>query len=449
MIRNDAGLLPLAPFTSDDGGPSWHALAPRLADRPFLRSEGLVAPLGPPRIAAPWLVEQARELVAVFHRFYRAVADAEGALAARPARVVDAQGGVYERIAEVEGNRNPLPLSRFDCVLTADGRLRVIELNPVGVCTLHLRAISYLEHALLRAGHAAAARAVGTLGALKTASIRRYLDTTLARVPARPRLAVVRLRGMHRGSMVFWKQELAAAGFEAIAATPEQITLDESGARVAGERVDALWLDWLVYLGYQQRRYEQTRFASKVGDFSKASAITEALLGHPALPGLLRDRALTLVSPLRAYRALSKALLAWIEDDALPLAAADRAFLRDHVARTYDHAARQGDGPGAMSVDRARKEREALVLKPCRFGGSHGVVIGRAVDESTWARRLDEIWADPEWVLQTLEEPVAENGATLSHGIYNYGGTLGGILVRAAPSMIVSARTAVVFPAVF
>jgi hypothetical protein len=444
LDRSDSkgtGLAPLAPF--DQAG-AWAAFAPHVTDRPFLRSEGINAPLGVPRVAAPWLVEQSREVVAAFHRYYTAIVDAKGAIGAMPARQI---GEPYEQVAEAEGDRDPLPLARLDCVLAEDGRLRVIEINPVGVCTLHLRAVAYLARALERAGIDDAARAVHRLCTLRTVSMRRYVEATLAQVPARPRLAILRLPGMHRGSLVFWRRELEDAGFEVAIGTPDELVLGAAGATLRGQPIDALWEDFIVYLGFQQSRYEQTKFASKVGDYSRASELTERLLRAPALIPLLRERRLTMLSPLRAYRALSKALLAPIhrEDPSLTLSAADRAFLSEHVARTYDDIDR---ATRTMTPERARQDREALVLKPCRFGGSHGVVLGRDLDRDAWARRLEEVWTDPEWVLQEVSEPLCDaDQARLSFGLYDYGGALGGILVRSAPAMVVSARSSAIFPA--
>jgi hypothetical protein len=460
----DTGLSLLPPFNDGDarGGASWTALAPRLVDRPFLRSEGVNATLAPPRLAAPWLVEQSRELVAVFHRFYRAIIDAKGAVAARSTRQI---GEPYESVAEAEGDRDPLPLSRFDCVLAADGKLRVIELNPVGVCTLHLRSISYLGRALERAAVAdrvapgalsAAAAAVDRVSTLKTDSIRRFVESTLARPPARPRLALTLLPGMHRGSLVFWRAELSRAGFDVVTCTPEEVVITTRGATVRGAVIDCLWCDFTVYLGFQQQRYEQTRFTSKVGDFSRASELAVRLLSNPTLCALLADRALTMLSPARSYRAISKALLASVDrhEPDVVISDSDRAFLREHVARTYDDIARQN---GALTYEQAKLARETLVLKPCRFGGSHGVTLGRDLAADAWTKRLDDIWTDPEWILQELSEPLRDGPMgdgqqqrpRLSFGLFDYGGTLGGLLVRSADEMIVSARSALVFPALW
>ena len=420
---------------------TWAQLDASLRDRPFLRSEGLAAKVTRPAECAPWLVEEANQLVTRFDRFYRAIVDAKGALASEPARQI---GEPYERIAELEGERPPLVLGRFDCVLDSTGKLRVIELNPIGVSTIHLRAVAYMAHALHKKGDPFALR-LDAFARAKTASIRRYIDATLAKRADRPTIGVLLMPGMHRGSKLQWLHELRAAGMEPVLGSPADVRVDGKGVYVGTTRVDALWSDWFLYLGYQQQRYEQTRFASKIGDYSNAGASSEAVLGLPGFAEALRDRAFTLFSPVRAYRALSKALLAWIDRPELALSADDRAWLSAHVAETVDHRAREA----AFTPEEARRRREELVLKPCRFGGSHGVLIGRDVEPDAWAKKLDEVWTDPEWVLQSFVPPNRdENGAQLSYGVYDYLGTQGGILVRSADATIISARTAGLIAAV-
>ena len=426
---DDSGLRPAL---QDD---AWTQLDQTLRDRPFLRSEGLAAQVTRPAMCAPWLVEEATQLVQRFDRFYRAVIDATGALADEPARQI---GEPYERIAELEGERPPIVLGRFDCVLDATAKLRVIELNPIGVATIHLRAVAYMAHALHKKGDPFALR-LDAFARAKTASIRRYVDETLANKPDRPVLGLLLMPGMHRGSKLQWLHELRSAGLDPVIGTPADVRVDKRGLLVGSTRVDALWSDWFLYLGYQQQRYEQTRFASKIGDYSNAGASSEAMLRLPGFAEALRDRAFTMVSPVRAYRALSKALLAWIDRPELPLSADDRAWLHAHVAETVDHHARAG----AFTPEEARRRRAELVLKPCRFGGSHGVLIGRDVAADAWAYKLDEVWADPEWVLQAFVPPNRDaSGAQLSYGVYDYLGTQGGILVRSADATIISARTA-------
>jgi hypothetical protein len=311
------------------------------------------------------------------------------------------------------------------------------------VCTIHLRAASYLARALGRSGDAtlaAAARVVDEASANKLRAIRRYAEATLAKPPARPTMGILLLPGLSRGTKLFWRRELLDNGCDVVFGSLEEVSVRDGRVRVRDQAVDILWLDWTVYFGYQQERYQQTRFLTKTGDMSNAAAASERFLTLPGLDRALRDRVVTFVSPMRSYRALSKALLAWIERPELPITDDDRQFLRRHVTRTHDHRERER---GVITPERARHEREALVWKPCRFGGAHGVMLGRETAPDEWARRLDEGWSDPEWVLQAYAEPVTdERGATLSFGLYDFGGELGGMLVRGAKQSIVSARSA-------
>jgi len=425
-------LTPLPPFASDPS--AWTPLGERFATRPFFFSEGMSGTPSVPRRAAPWLVEASRELVLRFDRFYRAVANAKG-VDAEPARAI---GEPYDTIARAEGDRPPLPLSRFDCVLDQKGVLRVIELNPIGVCTLHLRACTYLAIQLERAGYRDAAAAINEVSALKVASILRYANATLAAPPRT--IGIPHLPNMYRCSRLFWIHELTKAGLEVVQGHPDEIVVSPDGVSLRGRPIDILWNDWFAYFGYQQRRYEQTRFATRAGDFSQANVTTERLLRAPDLPALIASKRVTVLSPLRGYRALSKALLAWIDRPELDLSEDDRAYLREHTAQTYDHHARLA---GRITPETARADREQLVLKPCRFGGAHGVALGRETPPDAWARQLEEVWADPEWALQVYHDPILDtDGAWLSFGIYNYSGELGGMLVRSAPQLVVGARTA-------
>jgi hypothetical protein len=66
-----------------------------------------------------------------------------------------------------------------------------------------------------------------------------------------------------------------------------------------------------------------------------------------------------------------------------------------------------------------------------------------------WAQRVEDIWADPAWVVQAFHPPrQTTDGQFLSLGLYSYGGQLGGITLRAGGSRNVSARDSVFIPAV-
>ncbi|HVE86468.1 MAG TPA: hypothetical protein VND93_26610, partial [Myxococcales bacterium] len=61
--------------------------------------------------------------------------------------------------------------------------------------------------------------------------------------------------------------------------------------------------------------------------------------------------------------------------------------------------------------------------------------------------RLEAIWDDPEWVLQEYHPPRrAPDGQVLSLGLYNHGGRLGGVTLRAGDSLVVSARRSRLVP---
>jgi len=77
------------------------------------------------------------------------------------------------------------------------------------------------------------------------------------------------------------------------------------------------------------------------------------------------------------------------------------------------------------------------------------VQAGREVAPAEWAERLRATWEDPGWVLQELHLPKrTPDGQYLSLGLYNYGGQLGAVTIRAAPSLVVSARKSLFVPVV-
>src|SRR5262249_30886031 len=100
------------------------------------------------------LYARCQELVARFDEVYRQRAQASGRELAPGQRAGFLLSPLLEPLLAVADTDQPFPLSRLDVVLSPDGALRVIELNPVGVCTIHLRSVGYLARALRRAGMA-------------------------------------------------------------------------------------------------------------------------------------------------------------------------------------------------------------------------------------------------------------------------------------------------------
>jgi hypothetical protein len=438
----DLGLDGLRPFDCFTSPEAWPRLVRALAGRPFLRSEGMAIVPGPPHLASGPLLAGFRDTVARFDRFYRAVIAAYYAggteLVPDPmfARMLDA-----ERAIELA-----LPLTRLDLVITEDGTLRAIELNSVGVCTHHIRTAAYLGRELARLGWADDARRLAWFYDEMVASIRRAYLRRAAEPVAAPRIAVLYTSDMFRASRVLWRDAFTRRGFAFVACHADELELGPGGVRARGAPVDVVWSDYLFFFGYQQRRYAETRFPSRFGDFSRAQAEAVRILDHPDWPGLIADGRVVCVSPAQAYLAWSKHLLSWIHRGDRPVPEADRAWLADHVARTWSASERIG---GALALDEAVRRRDELLIKPCSYGGSHGVLPGCEASAADWARRLDEIWTDPAWVVQAFHPPRrTADGQFLSLGLYSYGGRLGGITLRTGPSRNVSARDSVFIPAV-
>lgn len=441
----DLGLDGLRPFETFTSSPdAWPRLVRALTGRAFLRSEGMAIIPGPPHLASGPLLAQFRETVARFDRFYRAVIAAYYDPAHRAellpdpmfAKMLDA-----ERTIEI-----PLPLTRLDLVITEHGALRAIELNSVGVCTHHVRTAAYLGRELARLGWAGDARRLSWFYDEMVASILRAYAGRCVEAAPTPRIAVLYTGDMFRASRVLWRDAFTRRGWSFIACHADELEIRPDGVRVRGEPIDVVWSDYLVFFGYQQRRYAETRFPSRMGDFSGAQAEAARILEHPDWLRLIAEGRVVCVSPAQAYLAWSKHVLSWIHRDDRPIPQADRAWLRDHVARTWSASERVA---GALAVDEVVRRRDELLLKPCSYGGSHGVLPGCECSAAEWARRVDEIWTDPAWVVQEFHPPRrTADGQFLSLGLYSYGGRLGGITLRAGGSRNVSARDSVFIPVV-
>jgi hypothetical protein len=147
-----------------------------------------------------------------------------------------------------------------------------------------------------------------------------------------------------------------------------------------------------------------------------------------------------MLSPARSYLALPKSLLSWIHRDDRPVDPRDRAFLVDHVARTYSARDR---AEGRIARDTVANARGEYLVKPCQYGGSHGVLLGRSCDAATWSTALERMWNDPSWVVQEFHEPVKTgDGAFVSLGLASLDGVFGGAYVRTASSALINARDA-------
>jgi hypothetical protein len=91
----------------------------------------------------------------------------------------------------------------------------------------------------------------------------------------------------------------------------------------------------------------------------------------------------------------------------------ERQVFRRHILWTRllsDRRVSLPDGQVGNLLDYVRREHEALVLKPNRDYGGHGVVIGHGMPQAEWETAVEQALADKErWVVQQLASiPVSE-----------------------------------------
>jgi glutathionylspermidine synthase len=448
VVAIDLGVPDLRPLAFVAQEPhTWRRVHERLHATVFLRSEGTVVTVGAPHAAGGRLLETCREVVQRFDRFFTAAARAyfdDPAL--RGEYLVNP---LLDPLLEIERDAPVVtPLARLDCVLTADGSVRVIELNPVGVTLVHLRSLLYLVRGLWRAGLRDAAAELDTLIGAAIASFDRTYRLAHDRPRERPTLGALVPAGSLRATHTLLRDAFRRRGWDYVFAGPAALEVGEHGIRLAGEPVDALWSDFLLYMAYQQSRYRETRFPSAIPDHSSTPAQAAALLADARFLSHVRERRVVHLSPSLSYLCLSKSLLSWIHDAERPVPGddRDREWLARHAARTYSARDRRR---GVLSREQARADRERLLVKPCQYGGSHGVRLGRDASDEEWTAALDSLWDDEAWVVQEFWPPArAADGGFLSLGLPSYGGELGGIIVRTAPTRVVSARDAAFVPVV-
>jgi glutathionylspermidine synthase len=437
------GLRPLA-FLAEHPD-RWRRLHERLHRTVFLRSEGTVVTLGPPQRCEGPLLATCREVVARFDRFY---AGAARAYFERPElRREFLVNPLLDPLIEIDREaRSTAPLARLDCVLRSDGSVRVIEINPVGVNLLHLRSLLYLVRGLARAGLDDAAAELDAMAAAMVAAFDRYYRQHQDRPRRRPTLGALTPQGWMRATHLLFRDAFRRAGWDYAFGSPAALDVTGDGIRLAGQPIDLLWPDFLFYIAYQEARYSQTRFPSALADFSSTPAQAAAILADPRFLDHLRSRRVIAISPATSYLALPKSLLSWIHDPERPVPPGDREWLAAHVARTFSARDRRR---GALSIEEGRARKDELLVKPCQYGGSHGVRLGRDLDDPEWAHALEGLWDDETWAVQEFCPPVRTGqGEFLSLGLASFDGELGGITLRTAPARVVSARDSAFVPVV-
>jgi hypothetical protein len=430
------GLQPLPPFDRDPT--LWAGIEREMLGRPFLRQDGLLTTrLTAPQVASKDLFARCDEIVRRFDGFYRTVVDSfYERPELHPHYLINP---AFEAAIQADrGWSTALPLSRFDCVIDPQGKIRVIELNPVGNCTIHLRNALYSAHYLQKRKLDEQAQRLGQLGDDIADSISRFAGERLRRLN-QPTMGVLTPQGYLRGLAVFWRKQFSRLGWRVLHAHGAEVRMlgSPSSLEVQAKKVDVLWGDYLFYAAYQDDRFRASRIPGRFIGFRDTPTLAARIAQDDAYLGLLRDGKLINVSPWCVYAALPKGLLAWIHDDTMPCPD-DRAWLQEHVAQTWAVADRAG---GRITREQAVREREALLVKPSQSGGAHGVVLGCEASAADWEAVVGKVWDDPGHVLQRYHEPArTPEGEWISLGLYNYGGRLGAITIRLGGSLVISGR---------
>jgi glutathionylspermidine synthase len=351
----------------------------------------------------------------------------------------------FSRAIDSDASKTALPLSRLDCVLTEDGTLRVIEMNPIGVCTLYLQNARYLARAMEKLGHREDAGLLNQLTDEKLSSFRRFYEQHCPTPKERPTIAILTLPSWHRALRAMWREEFHRFGWNYVEGQVTDLAVSDTGITLRGRPIDVLWGDFLFHLGYQYVRYRETKFPSRVGNYQQSPDLTGIIMEDQRALNLFHTGRVVNLTPAKSYLALSKHLLSWIHRD-YPTDERNRSWLADHVARTYSVEDRV---QGRLSLDDVIRRKDEFLLKPCQYGGAHGVLIGRQSTVEVWRKRCEEAWHDTGWVIQDFFLPRrTTDGLWISVGIYNYGGRLGGITLRTASDLVISARTASFIPVV-
>jgi hypothetical protein len=407
----------------------WRAVRERLHATGFLRREGAVVTVGPPRRAGGALLATCREAVRRFHRFAGAAARA---YFERPELRRELQvDPLLEPLIEIDREADATaPLARLECVLAADGSVHVVEIDPVGVDLLHLRSLLYLVRGLWRAGLRDAADEVDAEARSMVSAFDRHYRAHSERPRERPTVGALSPRGSTRATHLLLRGAFRRMGWEYVSGGPDALTVGDGGIELAGVPVDLLWGDLFFRAASEEARQRQSRSPPAIGEYGSAPAQAAALLADRRFLDHLRSRRVVSMSPGSSYLALPRSLLAWIHDAERPVPAEDREWLARHVARTFSgHDRRRG----LLSLPRARAERERLLIKPCHRGGPGELLLGRDVGDGEWLEALEALWSDDAWVVQEFWPPAhAADGRRLSLGLAGFDGELGGIALRMA-----------------
>ncbi|WP_327179515.1 hypothetical protein OG599_32355 [Streptomyces sp. NBC_01335] len=156
-----------------------------------------------------------------------------------------------------------------------------------------------------------------------------------------------------------------------------------------------------------------------------------------------------LIASQSAYLVANKKVLGWVSEGLPWMTAEDHALVERYLPWTRTVSDRQVRWRGTTRPlpELLLSEREDFVLKPAIGLGSHGVVLGRHVDDVAWRTTLDTALSTGQYIAQEYVEPVPyrvelraegseETYETEVHPVLSpflFDGQPGGCLVRYLP----------------
>jgi len=366
------------------------SLAEELEERLFERmraanltfGERPLCPFGRPNFISREAYDQVR---GVCRLIFSAVQKLEDHLGPRLYDLVDVTPEELELIAIDPGFRSSSPLSRLDSFLTTSA-YQFVELNaetPAGTAYNEVLTDVFLELPVM-------ARFQESHRLTRFRSMQRLLETLVrchreaGGKTERPTIAIVDYEEVPtRTEHHLCRDFFESRGYPSIVCDPRHLTYEGGRLRHEDREIDIVYKRLLV-----------NEFLDRIDQLD-------------ALVAAIKERAVTLVNPLRCKPIHKKAIFAVLTDEEhqLALSDAERAAVRDHVpwTRRVAEGRTRHEGREIDLLAMIRERRDGLVIKPNDEYGGKGVFIGWELDESEWDAAI-ETALDGSYVVQEKVE---------------------------------------------
>ena len=290
------------------------------------------------------------------------------------------------------GYGSPAVTTRLDAFL-AGGRIKFVEYNAENPSSLPdqpgLNQVLFEVDALSRLAARYRLHQPDPVAALLASLLETFREWSGAARRA-PNVAILDWADLPtRHEFTLLRNYFVSRGVPAIICTPEELEYGRGKLRRGDFRVDLVYKRLIIH-----------EFLAHCDET------------HP-LWRAYEDGAVCVVNPFRCKMLHKKAAFELLADDACArlFTAAERAAVRECVPWTRRVAERRTQDAGGRAVDlveHARRNREALILKPNDDYGGHGVCLGQTVTESEWERMIEVALAGDYVVQEAVELPTEE-----------------------------------------